>query len=762
MSTVANYVREVPAPEREAGIRVVRRRNNQAMEPTMAVRDGEMLRIELISPARHETFCRTAAEALPQVLRQLLAGDAPLGMLGLCPGRREELRALSGGEIRPFAVQTLQALMEDSLRRHASLGAMDGVEQVTYAALDAASRCLGGLTGFERAAKGLVAVVLPAGVLCAATVVAVVRSGGSFLCLNPEGPPAELLEILAVAGPELVVTSAEREPLLRDPRWRVLPVSDADLQGEGRAIFGAVATPEDLAYLVHTSGSTGRPKVIRIEQHSAANLVAAMLAVYGLRPGDRRLHRSQPGPDFFVAELLIPLLGGATLVRPGSAELATMTGTADFLELLDRHRITVASLPSSYWRELVAGLGGARLPSSLRLMIVGMETVDPETLRAWEEAVPPEVELLNAYGPSETTMIATVCPLRGWKGEGLVPIGRPLPNTSVQVLDRALQWLPPGTVGEICIAGAGVMRGYAGGGPQEGLVANPHDARPGFSRLYRTGDFGYHDAEGNLVFVGRRDGQVKIRGHRVELGTVERHLGTVAGGVAVVAMVLRRGGRNVLVGVVESTDGPPARELRQRLRESVREAFIPGTVLFLDPFPRLPNGKLDRRGLREWAEAQLAGVKPGSEDVGGSRLAKMVAIWNALFEGDDCTEDSNFFELGGDSLLAVRLSLRVEEAMGQRLPLNFLYSTPTIGGLVRQLEAAEEAPSSLVRLAAGPAAPAIVCVHGWGGQILSWRTFAGHFEGERDCWGVLAAEHAGGARARSLREMGEGYAAEIR
>jgi amino acid adenylation domain-containing protein len=572
-----------------------------------------------------------------------------------------------------------------------------------------------------------------------------------------------LRTILGVAVPAGVVTTEELAGELQDPRWRIVSWESLVSQPER-----AILTPNDtisghLAYLVHTSGTTGQPKIIQIEQHSAANLISSMVPVYKLGPGERRFQLSQPGPDFFIAEILLTFCSGATLVLPAKREVFA---PGDFLAQLERDRITLAGIPSSYWRELVryfARKGEAILPGRLRLLIVGMEAVDSSALEDWNRLVPERLELLNVYGPSETTMITTVYALRQGvpPGETLVPIGRPIANTAMYVLDQHGQLLPPGAVGEMAIAGAGVMRGYMGspgGQPQP----NPHDTRPSFARLYRTGDFGHLRTDGNFVFAGRRDGQVKIRGHRIELATVEKHLAQAADGSGVAALAVRRGERQMLVGVVEADGAPDPDTIRQRLRVSAREALIPAAILFISPFPRLPNGKIDRRELQRHAERELASPIRRPSPTGGSLQERMIAVWNEVFETEACSPDSHFFALGGDSLLAVRLSLRAEERLGRPLPLGHLYAHPTLRELVEKLDGRSETPRSLlVPLARGTGQAPLFAFHGWGGRIFVWPNLARHLAGERDCWGIQGHEHIGQAIPRTMREICETYAAAI-
>ena len=701
-STVVNYAQAKPGSSPQLWgdslLKFVSKKQGTAFEPTLGVLESESFDFTLVAPRDHEGFCQTAVEALPKVLEQMVSGHDQLDSICLCPEKKPALLQLAQGPVRGDGETTLAGLMEMSLAANAAHTALDGSVRKSYADLEAESRAVAGAAGMARLPPdAIVAVVLPPGPLCIAVVMAAVRAGRGFLCLNPASPAEEMLGILSSVNPGLVLTLEPLAARLERPPWRVETVAGEITATAPPTVFANAIRPDGLAYLVHTSGTTGNPKVIQIEQRSAANLISSIIPEYSLRPGERRLQLSQPGPDFFIAEILITLGSGATLVLP---ETRITPGPAELVELIDRHKITVAGLPSSYWRELVRGFLLARkavLPPSLRLLIVGMEAVDPEMLRVWNELVPARVELLNVYGPSETTMIATTCPLRyeAAPGNSRVPIGRPIANTAAYVLDAALQPMPLETVGEICITGAGVMRGYAGRDAGSGLAVNPHDGRLEFSRLYRTGDFGYYHADGRLVFVGRRDGQVKLRGHRIELAMVERQLSKAAEGATTACFLVRQGNHDLLIGVIESDDGLNPQAIRERLRLQVREVLVPARIIRHPRFPRLPNGKIDRRTLAELAQNQLnipdraapgADMGPNNENSKSEVEARLAALWSEVLGIKEIGVRDDFFAMGGDSLTAMRLIMEIQKNFDGTISIASLLAAPTIAQFAALLE----------------------------------------------------------------------------
>jgi amino acid adenylation domain-containing protein len=769
LSTIFNFFIQDPHfsghTNGDSLIRSVRNRHNKVMEPTLGMKGiGSALKINLITPDNHKSFCQTAAQALPHVLRQLITSHAPLHTLSLCPDQKPTLLERFQGPQKSYSEQTLASLVERALSRYATETAFDGIQRKTFAELDHDSNAIAArLTDLPHSAT--IAICLPAGPQCITAVLAAIRTGHPFICLNPDNPLEDTLQILNTTNPGCVLTHNIQ---LEASSWNTLQFPET--LPVALPLPRPTIHPNDLAYLVHTSGSTGTPKVIQIEQHSVANLIQSIQPIYGLGPGDRRFQRAQPGPDFFIAEMLIPLCSGATLVFSKTAGALTPT---EFFTQIEQHRITIASVPSSYWRELVNNIEickNVKIPSSLRLMIVGMETVDPDALRTWNRLVPKQIELLNVYGPAETTMIATTCSLRKKDPgpESPVPIGTPLPNTAVYILDRASQLLPQGTIGEICIAGAGLMRGYADRKPQEALFPNSNATHPSLSEIYKTGDFGYLNTDGEIVFSGRRDGQVKIRGHRIELGTVERHLSDTTGGSRAIALVIQRGRQNRLIGLVESENSLTSEDVRNTLQQRVKDAFIPSTILFFKIFPQLPNGKINRQLLQKQVEQKLAEkqpVQPPQNHPNKAALTKLISIWNRMFEIQDCSAESNFFELGGDSLLAVSLFATLEREFGVALPITTLVEYPTISALATRMDSnrPDDEWSCLIPLKPAGTRPPLILLHGVFGQVLSFKNMVEHLHADLPVY-ALQSELLKGRfiQLTTIEAMARSYIEEIR
>jgi amino acid adenylation domain-containing protein len=479
--------------------------------------------------------------------------------------------------------------------------------------------------------------------------------------------------------------------MIEDSRAVVVPTSgDLEATDDGRA-ERSPASPSNAAYVLYTSGSTGRPKGVVVEHRSIASYALGAAAAFGLRPQDRVLQFASISFDTSGEEIHPTLASGATLVlRPDDMA----SSIAHFLREVERLRITVLDLPTAFWHELAEGLGReGTLPARVRLVIVGGEEALADRLALWRGKVGPGVQLLNTYGPTEATIVATRCDLT--EGPAEAPIGRPIPGARAYVLDRGGEPAPVGVPGELHLGGSGLARGYLSR-PEitaERFVPDPFGGAPG-SRLYRTGDLARWRPDGELEFRGRRDHQVKIRGFRGELGEIEAAL-RAQDGVRDAAVALRRtppgDSRLVAYVVCEGKPAEPA-ELRRVLRARLPEYLVPALYLHLPALPRTPSGKVDRRALPEprgeRPDAGTGHVAPKTE------LERTVAaVWRDLLGIDRIGVEDNFFDLGAHSLLMVRAHGRLRQALGRELTVIDLFRNPSVGALARHLASGQDAPA---------------------------------------------------------------------
>jgi amino acid adenylation domain-containing protein len=536
------------------------------------------------------------------------------------------------------------------------------------------------------------------------------KAGAAYLPLDPTHPREHLDFLLADARPAALLTQeglAESLPPYAGP---VVVLDACSGIGAGPATPPAVpVSAEDLAYVLYTSGSTGRPKAVMIPHQAIVNRLLWMQDAFPLDADDRVLQKTPLSFDASVWELFSPLLAGALLV------LARPDGHRDVAYLVEEiaaSGITVLQLvPSLLGAFLEApNAAGCR---SLRRIFCGGEAL-PAALAERCRALLPAAALTNLYGPTETAIDATFHPYWDGGGEGVVPIGRPLSNVQVYLLDPAGRLVPAGFEGELHVGGAGLARGYLG---RPGLTAErfvPDPFGPAGARLYRTGDLArWRQPDGVLEYLGRIDHQVKVRGIRIELGEVEaalcRHPGVIASAAAVDQ---RPGGERRLIAYYVAAGLLAPADLRSFLLERLPEPLVPSALFRLEEMPLNRNGKLDRRALPlpdDLADEAAAGPAPTSRPPRTPVESVLAAIWAHLLGSESVGVEDDFFASGGHSLLAMQLIGRMREAFGIDLTLRSVFERPTLAGLAEAVEDARRgrrpAAPPLVRLPRGAGLP---------------------------------------------------------
>ena len=421
--------------------------------------------------------------------------------------------------------------------------------------------------------------------------------------------------------------------------------------------------------------------------------------------------------------------GGTVVLKPEDFSL----GFSEFVSFLREYSITALDLPTAYWHEWTNYLHEnprLTLPASLRLVIVGGEKVSAAGLARWQERVAGQIRWINTYGPSEASVIATAFEPAAGETPTSVPIGRPIANTQIHLLDADRQPVGIGTPGEIYIAGDGVALGYLNR-PEltaEKFVQDPFSSDSA-ARMYRTGDMARYRDDGEIEFLGRQDNQIKIRGFRVEPGEIEEVLARheAVREAAVIAQEPSPGQKRLLAYVVmsRSLGAAGGERLRAYLKERLPDYMVPSLVFLLEALPLTPNGKIDRRALGQMNPAATVENVETVND--GSLSGKIAAIWTEVLDRPVGLND-NFFELGGHSLLAARMMHRLGQMMGRPLPLAMLLQAPT----VEQLSAALQGNSlvrywsSIVAIQPEGAKAPFFCIHGVGGNVVGFRDLGRH------------------------------------
>jgi amino acid adenylation domain-containing protein len=513
---------------------------------------------------------------------------------------------------------------------------------------------------------------------------AVLKAGGAYIPLDPDYPRDRLQFMVEDAAAPVLLSRSSLRGLVAGSPARIVEIDAlADLPRHGGRRLGRRALPSSLAYVLYTSGSTGRPKGVMITHRSLVNHMVWMREAFPLGADDRVLQRTPFSFDASVWEFYAPLVSGAQLVldRPGNRL------DADFLiRLIAEKRVTALQVVPSMLRLLLAHDELAAC-KDLRRVFVGGEALRPDLVARFFATL--GASLVNLYGPTETTIECVTWVLR--REDAVVPIGRPISNTSIRVLDRQLQPVPVGAPGELYVAGAGLARGYLGRPAltAESFLPDFWDAEPG-SRMYKTGDLVRLLPEGVLEYLGRVNDQVKLRGFRIELGEIGAVLAQHPGIEQALAVVREDvPGEQRLVAYWVSRDAEPPRvgELRSFLGERLPEHMVPASFVRLKAFPLAPNGKVDRRQLPlpsstrpDLGQEYVAPREPDEE--------LLTAIWSEVLGIDEIGVRDNFLSLGADSIRSVRVVALAHER-GLRLSLQQIFQHQTIEELAEALRQAD-------------------------------------------------------------------------
>ncbi|MGV4964023.1 amino acid adenylation domain-containing protein, partial [Pseudomonas aeruginosa] len=592
------------------------------------------------------------------LLRGIVANPRQrLGELPLldAPERRQTLSEWNPAQ-RECAVQgTLQQRFEEQVRQWPQAVALILDEQrLSYGELNArANRLAHCLIARGVGADVPVGLALERSLDMLVGLLAILKAGGAYLPLDPAAPEERLAHILDDSGVRLLLTQGHLlERLPRQAGVEVLAIDGLVLDGYAESDPLPTLSADNLAYVIYTSGSTGKPKGTLLTHRNALRLFSATEAWFGFDERDVWTLFHSYAFDFSVWEIFGALLyGGRLVIVPQWVSRSP----EDFYRLLCREGVTVLNQTPSAFKQLMAVACSADMATqqpALRYVIFGGEALDLQSLRPWFQRFGDrQPQLVNMYGITETTVHVTYRPVSEADLEGglVSPIGGTIPDLSWYILDRDLNPVPRGAVGELYIGRAGLARGYLRrpGLSATRFVPNPFPGGAG-ERLYRTGDLARFQADGNIEYIGRIDHQVKVRGFRIELGEIEAALAGLAGVRDAVVLAHDGVGGTQLVGYVVADSAEDAERLRESLRESLKrhlpDYMVPAHLMLLERMPLTVNGKLDRQALPQpdASLSQQAYRAPGSE-----LEQRIAAIWAEILGVERVGLDDNFFELGG-------------------------------------------------------------------------------------------------------------------
>ena len=715
---------------------------------------------DLFSPESIRSMSARFEQLLTRIVER---PDAKISELDMLTSAERSQMVLTWNQTRKPSAKTacVHELIAAQARRTPDRVAVECQgERLTYAELDERSnRLANSLRHRGVAVESTVGICLDRSIGMMVAVLAVMKAGGAYVPLDPAFPPQRLAYMLEDSGAAVLVTANDQISRFTNYSGSIVAI---DRGGRTDSLSPAEfepcgVQPDNLIYVMYTSGSTGKPKGVMVPHRAVANFLEAMRQEPGFTENDSVLAITTLSFDIAVLELYLPLIVGGRVII-ASRETAT-NGTRLATELATR-KVTILQGTPATWRLLIeSGWHGDRRLKAL----CGGEAMSRELADALLERAG---SVWNMYGPTETavwSLIARVQP-----NPEPVPIGRPIANTTAYVLDTCGRPAPAGVTGTLHIGGQGLARGYRNA-PEltaEKFIANPL-AECGAERIYNTGDLARYRADGQVECLGRLDGQLKLRGYRIEGGEIEsvlRQHPAVRDAIVVLRGNASGDPRLAAYLIAAGTIRPPLSELRRHVSNLLPDYMAPATFIFLDAFPLTPNGKVDRNAL-PGPDTML----PARETVPPQTPleATVLRIFKELLGAGTAGVTDNFFELGGHSLMAARLVSRIEKETGHSFPMTALFRAPTVRLLALQLQDGGRTESATpvveLRKAGASSAEPLFCVHWHGATLFTFQKLAAMLRDERPVYGLHPKVFgAGEDEIQSVGGMAAYYAREIR
>lgn len=608
--------------------------------------------------------------------------------------RQELLKLSTPNSVTPPFVPVHVLVAQQAMQNPDRIAVEDVRSHITYAQLDAAGNQLANWLIRQGIIRGdKVGLCLERSTDLIVCILGVLKAGAAYIPMEPANPGGRLTGMISDARPLLVITEQQARIKLAGSATRLVDLEQlkADAVKESAQPPVIELIEDDVVSIIYTSGTAGTPKGVAVRHASLANYIRSMVEEWKCGKEDAVLQFAPVSFDTATEEVFASLTASARLVIRDERMMSTPEA---FMHRCEELRITILDLPTAYWHELSAQAeeGGLTLAKTVRLIVIGGEPVLGHRARRWQRRFGNQARLLNTYGPTESTIAATLHDfwMEGEIGDqGESPIGVPVEHASAYVLDQRLQLSPVGMPGELFLGGTGLSNGYLNRPDltAEKFIPNPFGKVPG-SRMYASGDLAKWLPNGVLEYIGRTDGQIKVRGFRVETGEIEVVLSRLPQ-VRECAVVLREDtpGARKLIGYVAGAGGdlPRTNDLRKHLRSELPEYMVPAGFVIMDSLPKNKHGKIDRRALpppgdsRPDLESTYVAPRNRTEQV-------ISAIWKEVLGISQVGIHDNFFDLGGNSLALIKVRSKLRDALQNEIPVVEMFEFPTISALVGRLD----------------------------------------------------------------------------
>jgi amino acid adenylation domain-containing protein len=661
----------------------------------------------------------------------------------LLPTEQLQQRSVINATEVPISQETLHSCFIAQVAQRPQQAALIAAQrQLTYQELDVYSQRVGKWLRQQGAkVNGLVAIVMEKGWEQIVAVLSILKSGAAYLPIDPAIPKENLWYILDNSDVEIVLTQSWLEQKLTWPQQLqilCLDQVDQDQRLESEVTnLPSLQTPLDLAYVIYTSGSTGKPKGVMIDHQGAVNTILDVNRRFDVKAGDRLFAISALSFDLSVYDIFGTLAAGGTIIMP---DATTIKDPAQWAEIMVREQVTVWNSAPPLMKLLVeyADENSDKLPNCLKLVLLSGDWI-PVKLPEQIKSLLPGVKTISLGGATEASIWSIFHPIDNIDPDlPSIAYGRPLSNQTFHVLDGSLEPCPTWVTGNLYIGGIGLAWGYW---RDEAKTAASfiHHPQTGM-RLYRTGDLGRYLPDGNIEFLGREDFQVKIRGYRIELGQIEAALSQYPELQALVVTAINdpQGDKQLVAYIVPNSQTvPTSQELRQFLQEKLPEYMIPSTFILLESLPITANGKLDRKALPQPKANSYEQIKNFVAPRNAVEM-ELVQIWTETLHIHPIGVRDNFFNLGGNSISAVRLMTQIQKHFGQTLPLSTLFQFGTVEQLAQQLNQQQPTRpwSPVVEIQTQGNGTPFFCVHPVGGNVFCYTELTHNLGKERPFYGL--------------------------